>query len=177
MVRVGVGCVISRRLGQAAGIVLSSLVGLEVTLRIGALLAHAFFSRDATRVDASSVTILCVGDSHTYGAPLPREQSYPAQLQAALDQGFSSPHFEVLNLGVPGVNSAFVANRLERQILELRPHAVVAWVGWNNQWNALETRRGAHGRLGSPRAGSSTSGSGSSSWTPASTSSARRQRV
>ena len=128
-----------RRLGQAVGIVLLSLVGLEVALRVGSLLADAFFSRDAARIDASSVTILCVGDSHTYGAPLAREQSYPAQLQRALDEGFSSPRFEVVNLGVPGVNSAFVANRLERQILELRPHVVVAWVGWNNQWNALET--------------------------------------
>jgi len=131
--------VTSRRLGQAVGIVLLSLVGLEVALRVGSLLADAFFSRDAARIDASSVTILCVGDSHTYGAPLAREQSYPAQLQRALDEGFSSPRFEVVNLGVPGVNSAFVANRLGRQILELRPHVVVAWVGWNNQWNALET--------------------------------------
>jgi hypothetical protein len=126
-------------LGQAAGVVLLGLVGLEVALRIGSLFAGAFLSRGGMRPESSRVTILCVGDSHTYGAPLPREQSYPAQLQRVLDEGFSSPRFEVINLGVPGVNSAFVANRLERQILELRPHAVVAWVGWNNQWNALET--------------------------------------
>jgi hypothetical protein len=128
-----------RWLGQAVGVVLLGLVGLEAALRVGSLFAGAFFSRSAASGDASRVKILCVGDSHTYGAPLPREQSYPAQLQRVLDRGFASPRFEVVNLGVPGVNSAFVANRLERQILELRPHAVVAWVGWNNQWNALET--------------------------------------
>jgi hypothetical protein len=128
-----------RRLGQAAGILFLGLLGLEVALRGGGLLAAAFFSRASPPVEAPGVTVLCVGDSHTYGAPLPREQSYPAQLQQALDAQFSSPRFAVVNLGVPGVNSAFVANRLPRQILELRPAAVVAWVGWNNQWNALET--------------------------------------
>jgi hypothetical protein len=29
--------------------------------------------------------VLCVGDSHTYGAPLPREESYPHQLEEQLE--------------------------------------------------------------------------------------------
>jgi hypothetical protein len=43
-----------------------------------------------------------------------------------------------MNLGVPGVNSAYVAKRLEGQILQLRPRLVIVWVGANNMWNELE---------------------------------------
>jgi hypothetical protein len=49
----------------------------------------------------------------------------------------------VVNLGIPGLNSTFVANRLERQIFQLRPGLVIVWVGINNLWNAVERQAGS----------------------------------
>ena len=46
---------------------------------------------------------------------------------------------QVVNLGVPSLNSAFVANRLEAQIHQLQPQLVIVWVGINNLWNVVET--------------------------------------
>jgi hypothetical protein len=93
----------------------------------------------ADRSGADAITILCVGDSHTWGAPLPEEESYPSQLAGRLDRLYPERGFRVINAGYPGVNSAFVANRLETQMLRARPDLVIVWVGTNNRWNALET--------------------------------------
>jgi len=121
----------------------SCLLVLEVGLQVAGLVAPALLARrppHRTPGDAGDViSILCVGDSHTYGAPLPVEESYPAQLEALLGRRYPGRRFALANLGVPGVNTAYVANRLERQLLELRPHLVIVWVGVNNAWNAIET--------------------------------------
>jgi hypothetical protein len=44
-----------------------------------------------------------------------------------------------MNLGVPGMNSSQVANRIEGQIDKFHPDLVIVWVGLNNPWNATET--------------------------------------
>jgi len=92
-------------------------------------------------VSAPTLTILCVGDSHTYGLPLPEEESYPAQLEAALAAHHPQYRFRVVNLGIPGINSAFAVNRLERQLFQVRPQLVIVWVGINNIWNVIESSR------------------------------------
>jgi hypothetical protein len=75
--------------------------------------------------------------------PLPAEESYPAQLERRLAERHPGVRFQVVNLGIPGMNSAYLANRLERQILQLRPALVIVWVGINNGWNDAEV--GAEG--------------------------------
>jgi acyl-CoA thioesterase-1 len=48
--------------------------------------------------------IVALGDSNTYGMNMPREQSYPAQLQAMLRA--KGRNVEVVNQGAPGETSA-----------------------------------------------------------------------
>lgn len=86
-----------------------------------------------------AITILCVGDSHTYGAAVAEEESYPSQLAGILEEIYAPRSVRVVNAGFPGVNSAFVAQRLEQNLLRFRPDLVIAWVGTNNRWNSLET--------------------------------------
>lgn len=86
-----------------------------------------------------AIRILCVGDSHTFGLPLPEEESYPAQLGEALARRHPGIEVEVINLGIPSLNSAFVANRLEEQMHQIQPQLVIVWVGINNLWNVVET--------------------------------------
>jgi len=128
-----------RRFGRVwlvAIALVGSLVAMELVLQIGALVVGAVAGQHRIEAGEGAV-ILCVGDSHTYGLPLPEEESYPSQLQAALDARHGAGTYRVVNLGIPSVNSDFVLNRLERQIVQLDPVLVIVGVGINNLWNAV----------------------------------------
>lgn len=129
------------RTGRVALALVAALVGAEICLQLAALVVGLAVAPrgDVGTARRADLTILCVGDSHTYGLPLPVEESYPAQLEATLAARHPDVDVQVVNLGIPGLNSAFVANRLERQLLQLRPDVVIVWVGVNNRWNAIET--------------------------------------
>lgn len=118
-------------------ILLQIVISAEITLQLVALALPAWTSRSDAGV-AGDVTILCVGDSHTFGAPLPAEESYPAQLQALLDAQ-EPGRFRVVNLGVPGMNSAMMASRLDANLAKYRPDLLILWAGANNIWNEKES--------------------------------------
>ena len=89
---------------------LASLVLAELALQLAAAVAGPLAQREAqASPDGEALTVLSVGDSHTYGLPLPREDAYPAQLEAALTARHPAANFRVINLGTPGLNSTFVA--------------------------------------------------------------------
>jgi lysophospholipase L1-like esterase len=115
--------------------VLAALLLLEVGLRAAGAVVRSVGRRDAVPVEAGDRVVLCVGDSHTYGAPLPREDAYPFQLQERLAQLSPDPPWKVINRGIPGMNSAQVAALLEGWLRSDRPRIVVVWVGANNWWN------------------------------------------
>jgi lysophospholipase L1-like esterase len=129
-----------RRILRAARNLGLVLVAIEIALQIVSFAGRAVLSSDPVAPGSDGdVVILTVGDSHTFGAPIDPKDSYPSQLQKAMAGHFPNRSLRVINLGIPGINSAFVANRLERQILQLHPDVVILWVGINNLWNVLET--------------------------------------
>ena len=129
-----------RRIGLVTLAIFAFAIGSELALQLMGLGARVWLDlRPASGVSTQTITLLCVGDSHTYGSPLPPEDSYPSQLEMLLERSFPERDFRVLNRGIPGVNSAYVANRLEQQILRHQPEMVLVWVGTNNRWNSLET--------------------------------------
>ncbi len=141
-----------KRLAARSGMaLLVVLVCAEIFLQTASWLARSVGRRDSLEDAASALrtseTILCVGDSHTFGLPLPQEESYPSQLETALTERNPGRTFQVVNLGIPGMNSGYAANRLERQMLQLQPRLVIVWVGINNQWNVAETGRDDAPRL------------------------------
>jgi len=79
-------------------------------------------------------TILCLGDSHTYGVFYPATDAYPGQLQRILDSR-APGRYRVLTLGLPGMNSSEIAVRLVPWINQYQPYAVVVACGINNFWN------------------------------------------
>jgi len=127
---------------------LAALLTLELGLQLASWLARGDGADRASGTDPGGdpMRILCVGDSHTYGQGVERAQAYPAQLQRALEARHPGQRFEVLNLGVRGVNAAYVAKRLEAQIVRYEPAVVVVWVGTNNMWNTLEAGEGGSAR-------------------------------
>jgi hypothetical protein len=123
-----------------------ALVAAEVSLQLASLVARTVSGRGSVAgavPDDEVATILCVGDSHTYGLSLPQERSYPAQLETALAARHPERAFQVVNLGIPGVDSGYVVERLQRQMVQLSPAVVVVWVGVNNQWRTADAEAGS----------------------------------
>jgi len=116
---------------RGALLALVALVGIEGSLQV---IAQFATDRRSPWRPGAFYRVLCVGDSHTYGAGVRAEEAYPAQLQAHLDRLLPGV-YSVMNLGVPGFNSALVRDHLPAWIAELAPSFIVAVVGVNNTWN------------------------------------------
>ena len=130
----GIGRRIARGAGVALAVVLAGLVLLELSLQLASRFVgdrSGAWSAGATR------RVLCVGDSHTYGALVRRDESFPAQLQRLLEQREPGV-WSILNLGVPGMSSTQVRNRLPVWLSRYQPDVVVAWSGVNDSWNVSE---------------------------------------
>ena len=124
---------------RAAGIVGIALVLAEVLLRLAALVAPALGGQATEPVPPGAVTILVVGDSHAAGGGAAPEESLPAHLERMLTARHPGTTFRVVNRGLSGANSAWVANRLERNIETYDPVLIIVWVGLNDIWNLTET--------------------------------------
>jgi hypothetical protein len=119
--------------------VLATLVIGEIALRIGSTFVHDK-SGPGWR-PGSRLHVLAVGDSHTYGGTVAATETYPAQLSAFLDEA-QPGEYSVLNLGVPGMNTAQLRNRLAVNLSRWSPDVVIVWCGTNNAWNAAEEESG-----------------------------------
>jgi lysophospholipase L1-like esterase len=115
------------------GLVLACVM-LEFALNLGALFVHA----GPISISEERGTILALGDSHTYGVFTQPEEAYPGQLQVLLDER-APGSYNVVNLGLPGMNSSEIAARLPEWITRFRPFAVIVSVGVNNRWNWSDT--------------------------------------
>ena len=113
---------------------LAALVLLELSLQIAARFVS---DRSGAWRPGASRRVLCVGDSHTYGALVRREDAFPAQLQRLLEQREPGV-WSVVNLGVPGLSSTQVRNRLPVWLARYQPDVLVAWSGVNDSWNVSE---------------------------------------
>ena len=134
---------ILRRIAAAGALLVGLVVLLEVLFRVGGLWVGAM---PAAERDGATV-VLCIGDSHTRGRRDP--DNYPFQLERMLNER-TDRRWRVVNVGIPGQNTAQVRNRFERYLAYYRPAAVLHFGGVNNGWNHVETdvwRRGWVARL------------------------------
>jgi len=125
---------VARVAGLALGILLASLLLLELSLQLAARFVG---DRSGTWRPGATRRVLCVGDSHTYGALVRPQEAFPAQLQRLLEQREPGV-WSVVNLGVPGLSSTQVRNRLPLWLSRYQPDVVVAWSGVNDSWNVSE---------------------------------------
>jgi len=109
-----------------------------LTIELGLQIASRFTDgRESLSLDGADIRIMAVGDSHTYGALIPAEESYPAHLQTFLDQALGG-RYSVVNLGLPGMSTTQVLNRLAANVDRYQPNIVIIWCGVNNKWNERE---------------------------------------
>jgi lysophospholipase L1-like esterase len=76
--------------------------------------------------------IFCLGGSDTYGTNLTNDQTWPAQLEEALNSYQKERHFEVINAAVPGYTTMEGAINLITRILPLEPDMVILYQGYND---------------------------------------------
>lgn len=79
-------------------------------------------------------TIICFGDSLTYGTGAGKEMDYPSQLSKMI----GTP---VINAGVPGDTTARALQRLERDVLSKLPDLVLITLGGNDLKNGVAKDR------------------------------------
>ena len=87
--------------------------------------------------DGYESLVFAVGDSYTQGTGVPADMSYPAQLDFILnrnEQGFYVKRFGVVNLGVAGFGGEQSLINLRRLGTQLRPPAVVLYLGCDNDF-------------------------------------------
>jgi lysophospholipase L1-like esterase len=131
------------------GAVLCGLVLAVVLVEVGFRAAGAFLHPVDVAPDAAAYRILCVGDSSTYGlGSSDRERrSYPSQLQRILSSANAS-RVQVVNLGLPGINSSQALAVLESNLDRYRPNLVLACAGMNDPWNMTGSVLPTHYRAG-----------------------------
>jgi lysophospholipase L1-like esterase len=126
---------------RSFGVVLATLLVGEAMLQAGAALIR---DRSGEWRPNAKVRVLSVGDSHTFGAGVDLDQSYPAHLQDLLDAR-EPGRYSVINLGIPGLSTTQVRNRIPLHVSRYRPDLVILWCGVNNAWNYTEVGRTPEG--------------------------------
>lgn len=104
---------------KKALIALAALVFLVIVHQV------IFDSPPVTNSDPSGETIICFGDSLTFGTGAGPDGSYPSRLASLIGS-------KVINSGVPGNTTADALNRLEQDVLAHNPRIVMITLGGND---------------------------------------------
>ncbi len=120
--------------GSALLIVLGTIVAAELLLQIASVFAP---DRSSSWQPEAKNRILRVGDSHTWGGGVEREEAYPAQLQMFLDEQEPGA-YSVINLGLPGLSTTQLRRRVPDWLSRYQPNVMIIWAGVNNAWNTAE---------------------------------------
>ncbi len=138
-----------RRFARRLVGVLVLLLLVELSMQLAApLVQRSMLDRGDGPVDPdTSLSILCVGDSNTFGLNVPRAWAYPAQLASLLRARFAAPP-AVTNRGVPGQNAAQLARDLTRDLADTDADLALILVGLNDTWNTGAEQSGLAGLVG-----------------------------
>jgi len=126
---------IKRRLVAVLAGALIFLLVLEISLRIVGSIYANLSESDKGNIGDAAKTILCIGDSVTFGIGAPGDLSYPAQLQKLLNESNPESKYSVINRGWPAQNTAQILMRLKKWLQEFKPDIVTILIGAQNQAN------------------------------------------
>lgn len=109
-------------------------VVLEISLRVFGLL---YSSKQAVVRDEgrdSTFTVLCLGDSFTYGVGAHSDKSYPKQLEALISTKEKIP-VRVINAGICAGNTTQMLGNTQELLEQYHPDVVIMLFGMANSWN------------------------------------------
>ena len=93
---------------------------------------------------AGTFRVICLGDSATFGWSVGDEETYPSQLELALQKAHPGCKVEVLNLGVTGYTSFQGRQLFKKWGPLLKPDLVLASFGVNDRYPALRSDEEHH---------------------------------
>ncbi len=96
-------------------------------------LYRIFFSDSATDIrnqNPASATIICFGDSLTFGTGASPGKSYPEVLEKLIAR-------PVINAGIPGDTTKTARARLQKDVLQRKPGIVIITLGGNDLKNGV----------------------------------------
>lgn len=111
---------------------LTALVLLEAALRMGGMVSrwvHEHKNRPSA-IQKKDYRILCMGESMT---AVGYNKSYPSQLEEILNQRGNGTRFIVINKGESSINSSYILEHLEENLIKYRPDMVAAMMGINER--------------------------------------------
>ena len=112
------------------------LTFLEIMLQILSVSAQYKLQNTQTSLQDNSTTILCLGDSYTFGVGASdRSGSWPAALERRLNADTSFRNIRVINAGNPGKNSSYLLKQLPLLLEHDTPGFLIVCCGENNRWN------------------------------------------
>jgi lysophospholipase L1-like esterase len=115
------------RLGWLALGTALTLGAAEAGLRLAGALVQA-----PEPADDGALTVLCEGDSFTYGVG---GSAFPDQLEELLDA--DGDRWRVVNKGIPGYTSRHILDRLAADFEAYHPDVLIVTTGENNRWNSV----------------------------------------
>lgn len=104
---------------------------IESVLQIGGA-----FLQGNQQISSHKDKILCIGESTT--APFwadNKDSTWTAHLQSRLDEKYPEK-YEVINLGIGGITSYFMAKNIRSQLEKYKPKFVITMIGINEGWIA-----------------------------------------
>ncbi len=113
---------------------LFALLSLELRLRTVRSLPQNSVPHS---VPKQTLRVLAVGDSITKG--LPQEGDYTKELSSLLNASGLCAPIEVINAGVPGIETFELAKQIDELLETYQPAAVITMVGGNDQNQIIDT--------------------------------------
>lgn len=136
--------------------IILTLFFLEIFLRVASLF---YISRNiksnkktvTSNLGMNTYTILCIGESTTFGDPEPvmksDDISYPTLLYKMLNNLNTGLNFKVFNDGIPGATTLTLLTRLENNLSKYNPDMVISMIGTNDTGMTIPYKDGWFSRI------------------------------
>jgi acyl-CoA thioesterase I len=109
-------------------IIRTGAIALAVILAVYFGYRHFVYQPPVKNARPTGESIVCFGDSLTYGTGASQGMDYPSQLSRLVNR-------PVINAGIPGDTTATALARLDRDVLGLSPGIVLITLGGNDMKN------------------------------------------
>jgi hypothetical protein len=132
----------ARKLCRAGLILLCLVLALEVSLRIAGYYYRAQFWEETTSNKSFSdqdIIVLAIGESTTAGIWVPREDSYPKQLERLLRAHYRTDGIYVVIPPHIGQNTSQMVHNFDDYLNTFRPALVIIMAGVNNPWSLAQS--------------------------------------
>lgn len=97
---------------------------------------YLYFNSPTLLNSKNTFNILCLGNSHTFGAGVNKNEAYPAVMQNFLNTSYNENTFNIINGGFINGNTSIILENMKSLTTTYKPQLVLVMVGQANFWNS-----------------------------------------